>query len=103
VSFRSSISYYYTDELGTFIIGGSDKTPSFRGFIGQMDIYRRIALKPEQVRIYFPNQNNVNLHSSYQKNFIYLYPHFYQQSFLNQMNVYIIVLLLINVVNKLIY
>jgi hypothetical protein len=42
--------YYYSyDELGTFIIGGSDLNPSFRGFIHQMDIYRRVALTYEQV------------------------------------------------------
>ena len=47
-----SPSYYYSfDELGTFIVGGTDWNPSFRGFISHMDIYRRTALSYEQVRI----------------------------------------------------
>ncbi|CAF0911578.1 unnamed protein product [Rotaria sordida] len=41
--------YYFNDEFGTFIVGGSDITPSFRGFISQIDIYRRIALTYEQL------------------------------------------------------
>ncbi|UJR27496.1 hypothetical protein I4U23_008780 [Adineta vaga] len=50
VAMHSSPNFYYSyDELGTFIIGGSDITPSFRGFISQMDIYRRIALNYEQL------------------------------------------------------
>jgi len=48
----SPIYYYSYDELGTFIIGGSEFTNSFRGFISQMDIYRRIAFTYEQVYIY---------------------------------------------------
>ncbi len=49
--FSSPIYYYFSDELGTFIIGGSDITSTFRGFISQMDIYRRIAFTYEQVCI----------------------------------------------------
>lgn len=72
-------SYYYNDEIGTFIIGGSEQTPSFRGFIGQMDIYRGIVLKPEQVCIGICiDLNNFHAHFSYQKNFRYLYLQFYQ-------------------------
>ncbi|CAF0808478.1 unnamed protein product [Adineta steineri] len=48
-SHTSSIYYYSNDELGTFMVGGSDITHSFRGFISQMDIYRRIALTYEQL------------------------------------------------------
>ncbi|CAM4859821.1 unnamed protein product [Rotaria socialis] len=45
----SPIYYYFDDQLGTFIVGGNDLTPSFRGFISQLDIYRRIALTYEQL------------------------------------------------------
>ncbi|CAF3364177.1 unnamed protein product [Rotaria sp. Silwood1] len=45
----SSIYYYFNDEFGTFLIGGSDISSSFRGFISQMDIYRRRALTYEQL------------------------------------------------------
>jgi len=47
----SPIYYYFYDEFGTFIVGGSDIISSFRGLISQMDIYRRIALTYEQVYI----------------------------------------------------
>lgn len=47
----SPIYYYYYDEFGTFIVGGSEHTNSFRGFISQMDIYRRIAFTYQQVLI----------------------------------------------------
>jgi hypothetical protein len=40
------------DEIGTFVVGGSDTSRSFRGFISQMDVYRRIALTYEQVWVY---------------------------------------------------
>ncbi|CAF2504289.1 unnamed protein product [Rotaria sp. Silwood2] len=46
---NSPIYYHFNDEFGTFIVGGSDITPSFRGFISQMDIYRRIALTYDQL------------------------------------------------------
>ncbi len=49
--FSSPIYYFFSDEFGTFIIGGSDLISSFRGYITQMDIYRRIALTYEQVFI----------------------------------------------------
>ncbi|CAF5212442.1 unnamed protein product, partial [Rotaria magnacalcarata] len=45
----SPIYYFFDDQLGTFIVGGSVLTPSFRGFISQLDIYRRIALTYEQL------------------------------------------------------
>ncbi|CAF0804952.1 unnamed protein product [Adineta ricciae] len=50
VATYNSPSYFYSyDELGTFVIGGTDIVPSFRGFIGQMDVYRRVALTYEQL------------------------------------------------------
>jgi len=60
--------YYFNDELGTFIIGGSDITASFRGFISQMDIYRRIAFTYEQVSIVSVEVLNRIIYFSYQEN-----------------------------------
>jgi hypothetical protein len=60
--------YYFNDELGTFIIGGSDITSSFRGFISQMDIYRRVAFTYEQVRIVSIEILNRIIYFSYQEN-----------------------------------
>lgn len=58
---RSSISYYWFDEMGTYIVGGSESIPSFRGVIAQMDIYRRIALTPTQVCRYLFDQMRKSL------------------------------------------
>ena len=41
--------YYFYDEFGTFIVGGIDTIPSFRGIISQVDLYRRIAFNYDQV------------------------------------------------------
>ena len=66
------IYFYSYDELGTFIIGGSDLNPAFRGFIRQMDFYRRIAFTYEQVRLDFDHRHRLfecfhSIHLSYRR------------------------------------
>ena len=101
--FSSPIYYYHADEYGTFVLGGTDVVPSFRGYITQMDIYRRVALTYEQV---FPSSVEMIcsrlkiLHFSYRKNLKQCFCH---RSFINPINVKDIIIYSNNLVHNFIY
>ena len=46
-SFDSAV--YMDDTEGLFVIGGSDTTPGFSGFIGKLQWYRNKAVESDQV------------------------------------------------------